>query len=83
MSRALCINGKCIAISGAGGQAATANCRAKLTELLNFIKANILSEQTGIAVPAEAWTTDVLTLTDEQKSQLKNQAEKLVSLVNE
>ena len=78
-----CINGKCIAISGAGGQAATANCRAKLTELLNFIKANVLSEQTGIAVPAEAWTTDVLTLTDEQKSQLKNQAEKLVSLVNE
>lgn len=78
-----CINGKCIAISGAGGQAATANCRAKLTELLNFIKANVLPEQTGIAVPAEAWTTDVLTLTDEQKSQLKNQAEKLVSLVNE
>ena len=78
-----CINGKCIAISGAGGQAATANCRAKLTELLNFIKANVLSEQTGIAVPAEAWTTDVLTLTDDQKSQLKNQAEKLVSLVNE
>ena len=78
-----CINGKCIAISGAGGQAATANCRAKLTELLNFIKANVLPEQTGIAVPAEAWTTDVLTLTDEQKSQLKNQTEKLVSLVNE
>ena len=78
-----CINGKCVAISGAGGQAATANCRTKLTELLSFIKANVLPEQTGIAVPAEAWTTDVLTLTDEQKSQLKNQAEKLVSLVNE
>ena len=78
-----CINGKNVAISGAGGQAATANCRAKLTELLSFIKANVLPEQTGIAVPAEAWTTDVLTLTDEQKSQLKNQAEKLVSLVNE
>lgn len=33
-----CINGKRVAISGAGGKAATANCRQKLTELLTFIK---------------------------------------------
>ena len=73
-----CINGKRVAISGAGGKAATANCRAKLTELLTFIKADVLTEQTGIVVPAEAWTTDVLVLTDEQKSQLKAQAEALL-----
>ena len=74
-----CINGKRVAISGAGGKAATANCRAKLTELLTFIKADVLTEQTGIAVPAEAWATDVLVLTDEQKSQLKAQAEALLA----
>ena len=73
-----CINGKRVAISGAGGKAATANCRAKLTELLTFIKADVLAEQTGIAVPAEAWGTDVLTLTDEQKAQLSAQADALV-----
>lgn len=73
-----CINGKRVAISGAGGKAATANCRAKLTDLLTFIKADVLSEQTGIAVPAEAWGTDILTLTDEQKAQLKIQADKLI-----
>jgi NAD(P)H-dependent FMN reductase len=73
-----CINGKCVAISGAGGKAATANCRAKLTELLTFIKADVLEEQTGIAVPAEAWGTDILTLTDEQKAQLSGQAETLI-----
>ena len=73
-----CINGKRIAISGAGGKAATANCRAKLTELLTFIKANVLPEQTGIAVSAEAWGTDVLILTDEQKAELKAQAAKLI-----
>ena len=73
-----CINGKRVAISGAGGKAATANCRAKLTELLTFIKADVLPEQTGVAVPAEAWGTDVLILTDEQKEQLKVQAEKLL-----
>ena len=65
-----CINGKRVALSGAGGKAATANCRAKLTELLTFIKADVLAEQTGIAVPAEAWGTDVLVLTQEQKEQL-------------
>jgi NAD(P)H-dependent FMN reductase len=73
-----CINGKRVAISGAGGKAATANCRAKLTELLAFIKADVLSEQTGIAVPAEAWGTDILTLTDEQKVQLSAQADALI-----
>ena len=73
-----CINSKRVAVSGAGGKAATANCRAKLTELLTFIKADVLAEQTGIAVPAEAWGTDVLTLTDEQKAQLNAQADALV-----
>ena len=73
-----CINSKRVAISGAGGNAATANCRAKLTELLTFIKADVLTEQTGIAVPAEAWGTDVFTLTDEQKAQLSTQANALI-----
>ena len=74
-----CINGKRVAISGAGGKAATANCRAKLTELLTFMKAEVLPEQVGIAVPAEAWGTDVLTLTDEQKAELKALAEALLN----
>lgn len=73
-----CINGKLVAISGAGGKAATVNCRTKLTELLTFIKAEVLPEQTGIAVPAEAWGTDVLTLTEEQLAQLKRQADALL-----
>jgi NAD(P)H-dependent FMN reductase len=73
-----CINGKRVAVSGAGGKAATANCRTKLTELLSFIKADVLPEQTGIAVPAEAWGTDILTLTDEQKAELKVQADALL-----
>ena len=73
-----CINGKRIAISGAGGRVATANCRSKLTELLTFIKADVLPEQTGVIVPAEAWGTDILTLTDEQRAQLLAEAEALL-----
>ena len=72
------MNGKKVALSGAGGQMATSKCREKLTELLTFIKADVLAEQTGVAVPAEAWGTDVLTLTDEQKAQLSAQADALV-----
>lgn len=74
-----CINGKRVALSGAGGKAATASCRAKLTELLTFVKADVLTEQVGIAVPTEAWGTDVLMLTDEQKAELKALADKLIS----
>ena len=73
-----CINGKRVAISRAGGKAATADCRAKLTELLTFMKAEVIKEQVGIAVPAEAWGTDVLVLTDEQKVQLKALADRLI-----
>ena len=73
-----CINGKRVAISGAGGKAATADCRAKLTELLTFMKAEVLPEQVGIAVPGEAWGTDVLVLTDEQKAELKTLADNLI-----
>ena len=76
-----CINGKRVAISGAGGRASTANCRAKLAELLSFMKADVLPEQIGIAVPAEAWGTDVLTLNDEQMAQLKAQADALLGQI--
>lgn len=73
-----CINGKRVALSGAGGKFATAKCREKLTELLTFLKADVLAEQVGIAVPAETWGTDILVLTDEQKAELKTQADKLI-----
>ena len=73
-----CINGKRVAISGAGGKAATADCRKKLTELLSFMKAEVLPEQVGIAVSGETWGTDVLVLTDEQKADLKALADKLI-----
>jgi hypothetical protein len=39
----------------------------------------VLSEQVGIAVPAEAWGTDVLTLTDEQKAALKVLADIMIT----
>ena len=70
-----CINGKKVAISGAGGKAATANCRQKLTELLVFMKSDVVPLQTGIALQPECWITDTLILTGEDQKNLAAEAE--------
>lgn len=69
------INGKKVALSGAGGKMATAKCREKLTELLTFIKAEVMEPQTGIVLNAEAWTEGRMILSDEQRQALKSQVE--------
>lgn len=74
----LSINGKKIALSGAGGGSATVKCREKLTELLTlpFINADVMREpQTGIRLNLEAWTEGRMILTDKQKMELKLQAD--------
>lgn len=76
------INGKKVALSGAGGQMATGKCREKLTELLTFIKANVMAEpQTGITLNAEAWTEGRMILTNEQLAALKAQADAFVKFL--
>ena len=76
--------GKKVTVSGAGGNNQTASCRAKLNELLEFMKMQVLTEpQTGIALGVEAWTKGEFNLTDEQTAQLKAQADKFAAFVNE
>lgn len=75
-----CMAGKPVAISGAGGKAATAGCRAKLTELLTFIRANVLPVQTGVALPPESWSSNRLILTDADRQSLKSQVEEVLDI---
>ena len=75
------INGKKVALSGAGGKMATAKCREKLTELLTFLKADVMEPQTSIALNVEAWTEGRMILSDEQKVALKNQVEAFLKIV--
>lgn len=75
------ISGKKVALSGAGGKMATAKCREKLTELLTFLKADVMEPQTGIALNVEAWTEGRMILSDEQKVALKNQVEAFLKIV--
>ena len=74
--------GKKVTASGAGGNNQTASCRAKLNELLEFIKMDVMKEpQTGIALGVEAWTKGEFNLTEEQVAQLKGQAERFAEFV--
>ena len=76
------INGKKVALSGAGGKMATAKCREKLTELLTFIKADVMEQQTGVALNVEAWTEGRMILSDEQRKALSSQADAFLDLLN-
>ena len=74
--------GKKVTASGAGGKNQTNSCRAKLNELLEFIKMDVMKEpQTGIALGVEAWTKGEFSLTDEQMAQLKEQAGRFAEFV--
>ena len=68
--------GKKVAISGCGGKNMTQSCRAKLSELLDFMKMDLMHEpQTGIALGMEVWTKGEFALTDEQRAALQAQAD--------
>jgi NAD(P)H-dependent FMN reductase len=69
------IAGKKCAISGVGGSNATADCRARLHDLLDFVKARRLpSPECGFALAPSSWSTDDLALSPDQRSALAQQA---------
>lgn len=76
------VQGKKVTASGAGGKNKTAYCRAKLNDLLEYIKMDVMKEpQTGIALGMEAWVKGEFRLTEEQLNELKTQAEKFAEFI--
>jgi NAD(P)H-dependent FMN reductase len=75
------INGKKVSLTGAGGKMATAKCREKLTELLSFLKADVMDQQTGIVLNLEAWTEGRMILSEEQTASLKAQADAFLKFI--
>ena len=74
--------GKKVAISGCGGKNMTQSCRAKLTELLDFMKMELMHEpQTGIALGVEAWTKGEFVLAEEQIAELRRQADSFCAFI--
>ena len=70
---ATAIRGSKIAVTGIGGKNKTKDCREKLTSLLQFIGAEVMANQVGLAVNVEAWTSDKVILDDSQKAELQQQ----------
>lgn len=74
--------GKKVAISSCGGKNMTQSCRAKLTELLDFMKMKLMHEpQTGIALGMEAWTKGDFALTEERLAELQQQADAFCAFI--
>ncbi|MGI6074860.1 MAG: NADPH-dependent FMN reductase [Pyramidobacter sp.] len=74
--------GKKVTVSGAGGRNATAGSRARLTELLKVMRADVMpGEGVGIAVNPDAFKTDKVVFTDEQRRLLHNQAEAFLAFL--
>lgn len=74
------VSGKFVTISGAAGRSAAAGARESLAELLGFVRTEVIGEAgTGVSVPAEAFETNELTLSEENKEALKKQAEEFLS----
>ena len=61
---------KLVAVSGAAGRSGASLVIAELTGLLTRMATKPLATTAGIVLPAEAWQTGVLTLTDEHKTLL-------------
>lgn len=67
--------GKKCTVSGVGGSNATADCRAKLADLLAFVKMDRMrTPECGFALAPSSWTTDDLALAPEQREALAQQA---------
>ena len=72
---------KKVTISGIGGKFATAGVREKLKELLGFMKMNVMEETNGFTVNPEAWQSNVLSLSEEDKAKLYDQADKFMKFI--
>ena len=75
------IAGKKAAISGAAGQSGAAFSRERLRELLVQIRAEVLPEEAGVVLAPECWQSNKLVLSDEEKAQLKKQADAFLTFL--
>lgn len=78
--RVSALTGKKAAISSAAGSSAGAGARAKLGELLVACRADVMKDpQTEVKLDREAYTTDVLSLGEEERAQLAAQGDALLA----
>ena len=78
--RVSAVTGKTVTISSAAGSSAGAGVRKHLRALLEIMSMGVVGgEGTGIVLDGEAWGTNVLTLSDENRAALNAQADQLLA----
>lgn len=74
--------GKKCTVSGVGGSNATADSRAKLADLLAFVKMEQLrTPECGFSVAPSSWTTDDLALSPDQRAALSAQVQAFADFI--
>lgn len=77
------IAGKPATVSGIAGSTGAKFVRENLSTLLGYIRMNPMpGTGTGLSIPAEAWQTGVLILSDEQKETLRKQVKEFLEYIN-
>ena len=73
------VKNKPVAISGVAGKSAAKGARENLHSILGFISMNIIGGiGTGISLTSDAYATDILNISDEDKELLKVQAQQFI-----
>lgn len=76
------INGKPATVSSIAGSTAAKFVREKLSELLGYIRMKPMEGAgTGLIIPAEAWSTGILNLLEDQKAALDSQVSKFLKFM--
>lgn len=77
------IMGKKIAVSGVAGKSAASGSIGKLTELLGFMRCDVMGSPVGISLTPDAFRTGVLTLSHESLTAISAEAEAFLSFIGE
>jgi len=76
------VKGKIVSISGAAGKSAAAGVRKSLSSLLKVMSMQLVSgEGLGVAMGAEAFSSGVLSLSEENRAALQHQAQELLEAI--
>lgn len=82
MASGTAVAGKRVTVSGAGGKNATRTVRSDMARLLSFMRMDVIcGEGTGVALAAENFADDILTLSAKDEDALSKQAEEFLSAV--
>lgn len=77
------LRGKCVAVSGAGGKAATKFAREQLTTLLTRCGCKVLKEQCGFALPGSAFSDNIWEPDEKEQAEIRKEADDFLKFIAE